>query len=364
VSRVEPHPVLANRWVAVEHIDDNTCQPCLDNDGKLYKNREDAYADYPNGKGFVDCVGEEFGNHCRGKVAKRRGGNAMTPEQVAAIESMRKASALFSAKTFTTVETPRKGLILAHPGEKYSARWCGPRVTDAEAVAEAEAFNAATSTNTQLYVYDYIGGYDGITAMDVVEALIGVTGDVDVHINSGGGEIFEGAAIYAALDNYAGGTVRSYVDGVAASAASVIMLAGEEIVMEPAATVMVHAGSGGVYGTAKDMRAQADVLDMLTETMAGIYAARVGGDTAEWLALLNSGDTWYTAQTALDAKLVTRIGGSANRVTPSNATVPDLLSALHASFTSGRQVRVQPEPTPVASVDVEGIHTALKGLFA
>jgi hypothetical protein len=106
------------------------------------------------------------------------------------------------------------------------------------------------------------------------------------------------------------------------------------------------------------------VLDMLTETMAGIYAARVGGDTAEWLTLLNSGDTWYTAQTALDAKLVTRIGGSANKVTPSNATVPDLLSALHASFTSGRQVRVQPEPTPVASVDVEGIHTALKGLFA
>jgi ATP-dependent protease ClpP protease subunit len=348
VGRIEPHPVLANRWVAVEHIDDNTCQPCLDNDGKLYKNREDAYADYPGGKGFVNCVGEEFGNHCRGKVAKRRGGNAMTPEQVAAIESMRKASALFSAKTFTTAVGPTEKLRFEH-----------------ETLASASGVGAKAN---QLYIYDYIGGYDGITAMDVVDALAGVTGDVDVHINSGGGAIFEGAAIYAALDNYTGGTVRSYIDGVAASAASVIMLAGEEIVIEPAATVMVHAGSGGVYGTAKEMRAQADVLDMLTETMAGIYASRVGGDTAEWLALLNSGDTWYTAQKALDAKLVTRIGGSANKVTPSNVATPyDVLTALHTSFTSGR---LAPWPIPsietnsTSSVDVEGIHTALKGLFA
>jgi ATP-dependent protease ClpP protease subunit len=286
----------------------------------------------------------------------------MTPEQVAAIESMRKASALFSAKTFTTVEGPRKGLTSVRP-DGAVARYAGPKATDAEAKAVAAEFAPRAASNTQLYVYDYIGGYDGITAMDVVDALTGVTGDVDVHINSGGGAIFEGAAIYAALDNYAGGTVRSYIDGVAASAASVIMLAGEEIVIEPAATVMVHAGSGGVYGTAKEMRAQADVLDMLTETMAGIYASRVGGDTAEWLALLNSGDTWYTAQKALDAKLVTRIGGSANKVTPSNATAPDVLTALHSLFTSGRQVR-EPEPAPVASVDVEGIHTALKGLFA
>jgi HK97 family phage portal protein len=61
----------ANRWVAVEDIDDNTCEPCRENDGMLYKNREDAYKDYPDGKHFVNCVGEEFGNHCRGRVEKR-----------------------------------------------------------------------------------------------------------------------------------------------------------------------------------------------------------------------------------------------------------------------------------------------------
>lgn len=62
----------AMRWEAVEENDDSTCQPCKDNDGKLYRNREDAYKDYPDGEHFVNCVGEEYGNHCRGYVRKRK----------------------------------------------------------------------------------------------------------------------------------------------------------------------------------------------------------------------------------------------------------------------------------------------------
>ena len=63
---------LAMRWVVDAHKDDNTCQPCLDNDGKTYRNRAAAYTDYPDGSSYVHCVGEEFGNHCRCKVIKRR----------------------------------------------------------------------------------------------------------------------------------------------------------------------------------------------------------------------------------------------------------------------------------------------------
>lgn len=62
----------AMRWEAVAHIDDNTCQPCADNDGTVYRNRRDAYKDYPNGQGYKDCVGAEYGNKCRCKVVKRR----------------------------------------------------------------------------------------------------------------------------------------------------------------------------------------------------------------------------------------------------------------------------------------------------
>ncbi|MFJ5967894.1 phage portal protein [Streptomyces sp. NPDC093060] len=62
----------AMRWEAVAHLDDNTCQPCMDNDGQLYRNRAAAYKDYPDGKGYIHCVGAEYGNACRCKVVKRR----------------------------------------------------------------------------------------------------------------------------------------------------------------------------------------------------------------------------------------------------------------------------------------------------
>lgn len=61
----------AQRWVAKAVVDDNTCQPCKDNDGKTYKNRADAYEDYPGGSSYVHCLGEEHGNQCRCKVVKR-----------------------------------------------------------------------------------------------------------------------------------------------------------------------------------------------------------------------------------------------------------------------------------------------------
>jgi HK97 family phage portal protein len=62
------HPDNAMRWVAREHIDENTCQPCKDNDGKTYRNRADAYADYPDGGGYAKCEGR---GNCRGRVVKR-----------------------------------------------------------------------------------------------------------------------------------------------------------------------------------------------------------------------------------------------------------------------------------------------------
>ncbi|MEV5957293.1 phage portal protein [Streptomyces sp. NPDC051987] len=75
----------AQRWVAVAHLDDNTCQPCRDNDGKTYKNREQAYRDYPNGQGFKDCIGAEYGKACRCKVVKRRKDNDETNDALEAL---------------------------------------------------------------------------------------------------------------------------------------------------------------------------------------------------------------------------------------------------------------------------------------
>lgn len=75
VAGLTGDPQAAMRWVAVAHLDDNTCGPCRDNDGHLYRNRQDAYADYPGGEGYVNCIGAHYGNACRCKVVKRRKGN-------------------------------------------------------------------------------------------------------------------------------------------------------------------------------------------------------------------------------------------------------------------------------------------------
>lgn len=66
-----PEVEAAQRWVAVCKDDDNSCQPCRDNDGQTYKNREQAYRDYPDGQGYIHCVGAEHGNDCRCRVVKR-----------------------------------------------------------------------------------------------------------------------------------------------------------------------------------------------------------------------------------------------------------------------------------------------------
>jgi HK97 family phage portal protein len=68
-------PENAMRWVAVAKDDKDTCAPCAENDGHLYRNRADAYADYPGGTGYVNCIGEKYGNQCRCVVVKRRKGN-------------------------------------------------------------------------------------------------------------------------------------------------------------------------------------------------------------------------------------------------------------------------------------------------
>ena len=63
---------MAMRWKVKAHIDGNTCEKCLKNKNKLYRNRSSAYADYPGGSGYIKCIGRQFGNKCRCKVIRRR----------------------------------------------------------------------------------------------------------------------------------------------------------------------------------------------------------------------------------------------------------------------------------------------------
>lgn len=164
----------------------------------------------------------------------------------------------------------------------------------------------AASGAPEMMIYDEIG-YWGVSAQDVVDALreIGNASDITVRINSYGGEVFDGVAIYNALVSHPA-SIAVQVDGIAASAASVIAMAGDSVTMQPGSTMMIHDAWGGCMGNAADMRATAEILDLLSENIAGIYAARAGGTQAEWRGRMatNGGDgTWYGAAEAVAAGL-------------------------------------------------------------
>lgn len=164
---------------------------------------------------------------------------------------------------------------------------------------------AASATDAEVWIYDEIGDW-GVTAMDFVAELRTIHAPtLTVHINSPGGSIFDGFAIYNALLSHPA-RVTTRVEGIAASAASFIAQAGDEIVAAEASSMMVHGGSGVCVGKAADMREMADLLDKLDGQMAAIYAQRTERPTAEWLEQMPS-DTWYTSSEALAAGLVDRI---------------------------------------------------------
>ena len=115
------------------------------------------------------------------------------------------------------------------------------------------------------------------TSSDVILALaqVGRSQDVTIRLNSGGGIAFEGAAIHAAVAAHQG-RKTIVVEGIAASAASVIAMAGDEVVMSPGALMMVHDPSGFTFGTVDDHEKQITALTALANAMAGIYAEKTG----------------------------------------------------------------------------------------
>jgi len=155
----------------------------------------------------------------------------------------------------------------------------------------------------EVLLYGVIGDeWDGNDASTFVRDLNAITAKtIDLHVNSTGGLVFDGIAIYAALRNHPA-RVEVSVDGVAASAASFIAMAGDRITVEKPAKLMIHDAAGLVIGDAADMRQMADLLDELSDTIAGIYADRAGGSVASWRESMRA-ETWYSAHEAVKAGL-------------------------------------------------------------
>lgn len=166
---------------------------------------------------------------------------------------------------------------------------------------------------TDLMIYDEISWF-GICAQDVVDALAGVKGDLHVRINSPGGDVFDGVAIYNALADH-DGNVMVTVDGLAASAASFIAMAGDTIRMNRGTQMMIHDASGLCIGNAAEMSEMAGLLNKVSDTIAGIYADRTGVDAADWRERMLA-ETWYNADEAVTAGLATEMAPSKRRGQP------------------------------------------------
>lgn len=160
-----------------------------------------------------------------------------------------------------------------------------------------------------IYLYGLIGQDwwgDGNSALDFVKELEALgSRDVELRVNSDGGDVFEGYAIYNAINRYPG-HVTAYVDGLAASAASLLIMAANEVVMGQASFLMIHNSWCYCVGNAAELRDVADRLEAIDEQMVAIYARRSSKDTDE-IREACAATTWLDAEQALEWGLADRV---------------------------------------------------------
>ena len=158
---------------------------------------------------------------------------------------------------------------------------------------------ASGDKTADIYIYDEIG-YWGVTARQFASSMkaLGDLDHINLHIHSPGGDVFDGIAIYNLLNSHtASKTV--YIDGLAASMASVIAMVGNPIIMPENAMMMIHKPWGITGGDANDMRDYADLLDKVEAVLIPSYAKKTG-KTPDELALMLGEETWMTAQECLE----------------------------------------------------------------
>jgi len=156
----------------------------------------------------------------------------------------------------------------------------------------------ARATGAEVAIYDEIGAY-GVSAKGFLAELGALPegAPVDLRLNSPGGSVFDAVAIHNAIKRHEG-TVTVWIDGIAASAASYIAMAGDEIVMPENAFLMIHDPAGLVMGTAEDMRAMAEALDKVKGSLVSGYATK-SGRTREEVSALMAAETWFDAGDAV-----------------------------------------------------------------
>lgn len=162
--------------------------------------------------------------------------------------------------------------------------------------------NSAKNEPIKIYIYDFIGRDfwgEGVTAENFVKDIDNISGDIDLHVNSPGGDVYDAIAIHTALTGYDRGTITNYVDAIAASSASWIIMNGGRIIMPRAAQIMIHNPWIMLAGESIDLRKAADQLDATKESIINMYVGRSGKSRDEISAKMDE-TTFFSASDAVD----------------------------------------------------------------
>lgn len=167
--------------------------------------------------------------------------------------------------------------------------------------------NKAGTKTVSIDIFEEIGMW-GVTAKDFVAELKDLDAEaIQLNVNSPGGDVFDGIAILNALRSHPA-KITATVQGLAASAASFLIMGADEVVMARNSELMIHDAIGLVMGGADDMKAMAASLTRVSENIASIYADKAGGDVKAWRKAM-AAETWYSADEAVTAGLADRVDG-------------------------------------------------------
>ncbi|KGT87252.1 peptidase S14 [Erwinia typographi] len=249
---------------------------------------------------------------------------------------------------------------------------------------------ASGDRQADIYIYDEIG-YWGVTARQFAGSLksLGDLDHINLHIHSPGGDVFDGIAIYNLLNGHSA-SKTVYIDGLAASMASVIAMVGNPVIMPENAMMMIHKPWGVTGGDANDMRDYADLLDKVETVLIPSYAKKTGKTTDELADMLGE-ETWMTAQECIEhgfadqltpaVQAMARI--NSKRIEEFNAMprnlkhmiTPPKASAAPAPQPAPQPAPAVPQPAPAAIADENAIRaqviaeqrarvTGIRDLFA
>ena len=214
---------------------------------------------------------------------------------------------------------------------------------------------------SEIYIYDEIGGW-GIDALTFTAELRALnTPLIDLHISSPGGAVSDGLTIYEAVRQHPA-RITSYVDGVAASAASFIAQAAEHRIIAATGILLLHDAEGTmINGTAADFNDMAELMNEMSANVAAIYQDRAGGTVEQWRDRMRAGGgmnlgTRYVGAAAVDAGLADEVaaGAPSNRLAAVVDTLAQPTDRLHAAGDN--------EPT-APELDFDGLRDLLKGVF-